>query len=99
MGRLSCRPSQPVFLPHCRWAGLMRGAVSVALVYYYFDPHGTTADRHTSTMITTTLIVVLISIMAFGAATKPLLEQVMGPASGECRGERVGPGRGAQARQ
>ena len=35
-----------------RWAGGMRGAVSVALVYAYYDPNGTTSDRqaasHTS---------------------------------------------------
>ncbi len=64
----------------------MRGAVSVALVYYYFDPHGTTQDRHTSTMITTTLIVVLISIIFFGALTKPLLARVMGPQGAPCWG-------------
>ncbi|PRW60759.1 Na+ H+ antiporter [Chlorella sorokiniana] len=60
------------------WAGLMRGAVSVALVYYYFDPHGMTDDPHLSTVITTTMVVVLISILGFGAATKPLLAYLMG---------------------
>lgn len=62
------------------WAGLMRGAVSVALVYYFFDPHGLTDDPHLSTVITTTLVVVLISIIIFGAATKPLLAYLMGAA-------------------
>ncbi|KAI7845128.1 hypothetical protein COHA_001333 [Chlorella ohadii] len=60
------------------WAGLMRGAVSVALVYYFFDPHGMTDDPHLSTVITTTMVVVLISILGFGAATKPLLAYLMG---------------------
>lgn len=36
------------------WAGLMRGAVSVALVYYLYDPQGVVEDRHESTLITTT---------------------------------------------
>lgn len=36
------------------WAGLMRGAVSVALVYYLYDPHGKNQDAHESTLITTT---------------------------------------------
>ncbi|KAL4856839.1 Peptidyl-prolyl cis-trans isomerase [Chlorella vulgaris] len=61
------------------WAGMMRGAVSVALVYYFFDPHGMTDDPHLSTVITTTMVVVLISILGFGAATKPLLKWLMGP--------------------
>jgi hypothetical protein len=30
--------------PSRRWSGLMRGAVSVALTYRYFDPKGQTAD-------------------------------------------------------
>lgn len=64
------------------WAGLMRGAVSVALVYYFFDPHGITNDPHLSTVITTTLVVVLISILIFGAATKPLLAYLMGTEGG-----------------
>ena len=64
------------------WGGLMRGAVSVALVYYFFDPHGISGDPHFSTVITTTLIVVLISILLFGAATKPLLDYLMGPDTG-----------------
>lgn len=62
----------------CRWAGGMRGAVSVALVYAYYDPHGTTTDRPRSTLISMTLTVVLISTLAFGAVTKPLLDLLLG---------------------
>lgn len=72
----------------------MRGAVSIALVYYFFDPHGISSDPHKSTLITTTLIVVLISIILFGAATKPLLDALMGPAAPEGlpgHGERPAP--------
>ena len=62
----------------CRWAGLMRGAIAVALVYYYFDPKGMADDSHRSTIIATTLIVVLFSTVVFSAATKPLLEFMLG---------------------
>ncbi len=55
---------------------------AVALVYYFFDPHGITNDPHLSTVITTTLVVVLISILIFGAATKPLLAYLMGTEEG-----------------
>ena len=58
----------------CRWAGLIRGAVSVALVYYYFDPKGQSEDSHRATLIATTLVVVMFSITVFGAVTKPLLD-------------------------
>ncbi|CAL8467488.1 g7026 [Coccomyxa elongata] len=56
------------------WAGLIRGAVSVALVYYYFDPKGQSEDSHRATLIATTLVVVMFSITVFGAITKPLLD-------------------------
>lgn len=57
----------------------MRGAVSVALVYYYYDPDGKTYDRQRSTLIAMTLAVVLISTLFFGAVTKPLLDLLLGP--------------------
>ena len=65
----------------CRWAGAMRGAVSVALVYFYYDPDGATVDRERSTLISMTLTVVLFSTLVFGAATKPLLDLMLGPES------------------
>ncbi len=59
----------------------MRGAVSVALIYRYFDPHGAAAlDGHRSTLITTTLLLVLFSTMVLGGLTKPLLDYIQGPA-------------------
>lgn len=62
----------------------MRGAVSVALIYRYFDPHGAAAlDGHRSTLITTTLLLVLFSTMALGALTKPMLDYIQGPAGGK----------------
>ncbi|KAK9803320.1 hypothetical protein WJX73_001939 [Symbiochloris irregularis] len=61
------------------WAGLIRGAVSVALVYYHFDPHGKSEDSKRATLITTTLLLVLFSIMVCGALTKPLLDFMLGP--------------------
>jgi NhaP-type Na+/H+ or K+/H+ antiporter len=62
---------------HCSWSGLMRGAVSVALAYYYFDigaPSGSTGDRHHSTLIVATLVVVMTTVMLLGAATPPLMQ-------------------------
>ena len=59
----------------------------MALVYYFFDPNGLTDDPHLSTVITTTLVVVLISILLFGAATKPLLAFLRGS-----EGADAGPG-------
>ena len=56
----------------------MRGAVSVALVYAYYDPDGTTTDRPRSTLISMTLTVVLISTLIFGAVTKPLMDYLLG---------------------
>lgn len=66
----------------------MRGAIAVALVYYYFDPKGMADDSHRSTIIATTLIVVLFSTVVFSAATKPLLEFMLGagrPAALHCQ--------------
>ncbi len=60
---------------HCfvpgRWAGLIRGAVSVALVYYQFDrtsrAPGARSASHRSTVIATTLAETLFSVLALGA--------------------------------
>ena len=51
----------------------------MALVYYYFDPAGKSEDSHRATLISTTLIEVMTSIFVFGAATKPLLDYLLGP--------------------
>eukprot|EP00879_Flechtneria_rotunda_P020154 GHRR01021195.1.p1 GENE.GHRR01021195.1~~GHRR01021195.1.p1 ORF type:complete len:511 (+),score=207.14 GHRR01021195.1:167-1699(+) len=60
------------------WAGLMRGAVSVALVYYYFDDNPREMpDRARATLIVSTLMVVMLSILGFGAFTKPLLAAML----------------------
>ena len=61
-----------------RWAGAMRGAVSVALVYLYYDPDGTTNDMSKSSLISATLTVVLFSTLAYGAITKPMLDFLLG---------------------
>ena len=57
----------------------MRGAVSVALVYLYYDPDGTTDDVSKSSLISATLTVVLFSTLAYGAITKPMLDFLLGP--------------------
>ncbi|XP_009766186.1 sodium/hydrogen exchanger 1 [Nicotiana tabacum] len=55
------------------WAGLMRGAVSVALAYNQFTRGGHTQLRGNAIMITSTITVVLFSTGVFGLMTKPLI--------------------------
>lgn len=55
------------------WAGLMRGAVSMALAYNKFTRSGHTQLTGNAFMITSTISVVLFSTMVFGILTKPLI--------------------------
>ncbi|KAK7258777.1 hypothetical protein RIF29_24363 [Crotalaria pallida] len=55
------------------WAGLMRGAVSIALSYNQFTMSGHTEQRSSAIMITSTITVVLVSTVVFGMMTKPLI--------------------------
>ncbi|XP_019193033.1 PREDICTED: sodium/hydrogen exchanger 4 isoform X2 [Ipomoea nil] len=55
------------------WAGLMRGAVSIALAFNQFTFYGITVDPTHATMVTITIIVVLFSTIVFGFLTKPLV--------------------------
>ncbi|XP_022722271.1 sodium/hydrogen exchanger 2-like isoform X2 [Durio zibethinus] len=55
------------------WAGLMRGAVSMALSYNQFTSLGHTQLRGNAMMITSTITVVLFSTVVFGLMTKPLI--------------------------
>nr|AAV73803.1 Na+/H+ antiporter NHX [Kalidium foliatum] len=55
------------------WAGLMRGAVSMALAYNQFTRSGHTQLRGNAIMITSTISVVPFSTMVFGLLTKPLI--------------------------
>ncbi|XP_078179219.1 sodium/hydrogen exchanger 1-like isoform X1 [Carex rostrata] len=55
------------------WAGLMRGAVSIALAYNKFTIWGHTQLPSNAIMITSTIIVVLFSTLVFGILTKPLV--------------------------
>lgn len=55
------------------WAGLMRGAVSMALAYNQFTRSGYTQLREHAIMITSTITVVLFSTVVFGLITKPLI--------------------------
>ncbi|KAL3626150.1 Sodium/hydrogen exchanger 2 [Castilleja foliolosa] len=59
------------------WAGLMRGAVSMALAYNQFTNAGHTQDHAKATMITSTITVVLFSTVVFGILTKPLVRLLM----------------------
>ncbi|XP_057963484.1 sodium/hydrogen exchanger 2 [Malania oleifera] len=62
------------------WAGLMRGAVSMALAYNQFTRSGHTQLRGNAIMITSTITVVLFSTTVFGLMTKPLIRFLL-PAS------------------
>ncbi|KAJ7963707.1 Sodium/hydrogen exchanger [Quillaja saponaria] len=59
------------------WAGLIRGAVSIALAFKQFTISGTTSDPVNATMITNTIIVVLFSTLVFGFLTKPLISYLL----------------------
>ncbi|KAL6989622.1 hypothetical protein U1Q18_015373 [Sarracenia purpurea var. burkii] len=56
------------------WAGLIRGAVTIALSYNQFSDR---TSKESSLMITSTIIVVLFSTLVFGSVTKPLIEAVL----------------------
>ncbi|XP_030534750.1 sodium/hydrogen exchanger 1-like [Rhodamnia argentea] len=58
------------------WAGLMRGAVTIALSYSEFASSSDTSAQD-SLMITSTIIVVLFSTVVFGSITKPLIEALL----------------------
>ncbi|KAK7269268.1 hypothetical protein RIF29_21989 [Crotalaria pallida] len=59
------------------WAGLMRGAVSMALAYNQFTMLGHTQLRTNAIMITSTITVVLFSTVVFGLMTKPLIRLLL----------------------
>nr|ADB27460.1 Na+/H+ antiporter NHX1 [Medicago sativa subsp. falcata] len=59
------------------WAGLMRGAVSMALAYNQFTVSGHTQLRSNAIMITSTITVVLFSTVVFGLLTKPLIRLLL----------------------
>ncbi|XP_042422112.1 sodium/hydrogen exchanger 2-like [Zingiber officinale] len=63
------------------WAGLMRGAVSIALAYNKFTKSDHTQQRGNAFMITSTITVVLFSTMVFGLMTKPLIYFLLPPNS------------------
>ncbi|KAH7543122.1 hypothetical protein FEM48_Zijuj02G0149700 [Ziziphus jujuba var. spinosa] len=59
------------------WAGLMRGAVTIALSYSKFAESKKVSTQDSALMITSTIIVVLFSTVVFGSITKPLIQAVM----------------------
>ncbi|CAM0907293.1 unnamed protein product [Alopecurus aequalis] len=72
------------------WAGLMRGAVSIALAYNKFSRSGHTQLHGNAIMITSTITVVLFSTMLFGILTKPLIRFML-PASAHATSEPSSP--------
>ncbi|XP_047340925.1 sodium/hydrogen exchanger 1-like [Impatiens glandulifera] len=61
------------------WAGLMRGAVSIALAYNKFTRSGHTHLQANAILITSTISVVLFSTVVFGLLTKPLIRYMLNP--------------------
>lgn len=59
------------------WAGLMRGAVTIALSYNQFASSDKDLTEDYALMITSTIIVVLFSTVVFGSITKPLIKAVL----------------------
>ncbi|KAF2307163.1 hypothetical protein P3X46_035166 [Hevea brasiliensis] len=59
------------------WAGLMRGAVTIALSYNQFSNTKKISSSDSALMITCTIIVVLFSTIVCGSVTKPLIEAVL----------------------
>ncbi|PKA51343.1 Sodium/hydrogen exchanger 4 [Apostasia shenzhenica] len=55
------------------WAGLTRGAVSIALAFNQFTVSGVTWDPVHATIITSTIVVVLFTTLVLGVLTKPLV--------------------------
>ncbi|XP_043688328.1 sodium/hydrogen exchanger 4 [Telopea speciosissima] len=59
------------------WAGLMRGAVSIALAFHQFTFSGITWNPVHAIMVTSTAIVVLFTTLVFGFLTKPLINLLL----------------------
>uniref|UniRef100_J3MDM0 Cation/H+ exchanger transmembrane domain-containing protein n=2 Tax=Oryza brachyantha TaxID=4533 RepID=J3MDM0_ORYBR len=59
------------------WAGLMRGAVSIALAYNQFTFSGVTLDPVHATIITSTIIIVFFTTLVFGFLTRPLISAML----------------------
>ncbi|KAI3805949.1 hypothetical protein L1987_21837 [Smallanthus sonchifolius] len=59
------------------WAGLMRGAVSIALAYKKFTGSGQTIQPANALLITSTITIVLFSTIVFGLLTKPIIKRLL----------------------
>lgn len=57
------------------WAGLMRGAVTIALSYNQFT---SSSPKDGAFLITNSIIVVLFSTVVFGSMTKPMMQALLG---------------------
>ncbi|CAF2327906.1 BnaA10g09580D [Brassica napus] len=79
------------------WAGLMRGAVSIALSFKQFTYSGVTTDPLDAAMVTNTIVVVLFTTLVFGFLTKPLVNYLLphdesSDNTGNSRGKQSAPG-------
>lgn len=59
------------------WAGLIRGAVSIALTFNQFTISGSTRNPEHATLIISTMIIVLFTTLVFGMMNKPLMSWLL----------------------
>jgi len=72
------------------WAGLMRGAVSIALAFNQFTQGGDAKTSKQATSMITTINIVLFSTIVFGTATKPLISWLLPPHFSSNYGDSAG---------
>ncbi|KAL5735819.1 hypothetical protein ACOSQ2_030607 [Xanthoceras sorbifolium] len=73
------------------WAGIMRGAVSIALAFKQFTYSGVTLNPVNATMLNSTIVVVLITTLVFGFFTKPLVRYLLPSNGTSCSSNRSEP--------
>ncbi|KAI5058154.1 hypothetical protein GOP47_0026324 [Adiantum capillus-veneris] len=59
------------------WAGLIRGAVSIALTFNQFTIYGRTKDPEQATVLISTIVVVLLTTVVLGIANKTLIRWLL----------------------
>eukprot|EP00850_Spirogloea_muscicola_P011132 SM000068S20564 [mRNA] locus=s68:119990:125089:- [translate_table: standard] len=56
------------------WAGMIRGAVTIALAFNQFTQQGDIVNYEQATIICTTILVVLFTTIVFGLLTRPIIK-------------------------
>ncbi|KAJ7532733.1 hypothetical protein O6H91_13G017100 [Diphasiastrum complanatum] len=76
------RPTESMFINMRQqiiiwWAGLIRGAVSIALAFNQFAEPGASKSSEHATIVSSTIMVVIFSTTVFGIMTKPLINFIL----------------------